>query len=107
MSMSTLIPILSCCFFVTVIIPNSTSGGGERKSGCFKCDEDGHKKANCPNPTLVVSNLEETVTKKDLSDLFGDIGKVRKVNMKVRGVAEIVFVKREDAEKAVEKYDHK
>ena len=54
---------------------------------------------------LVVSNLEESVTEEDLSELFGDIGNVRKVNMKGRGVAEIVFVKREAAEKAVEMYD--
>ena len=58
------------------------------------------------NPTiLVVSNLEESVTDEDLSELFGDIGNVRKVSMKGRGVAEIVFVKREAAEKAVEMYD--
>ena len=54
---------------------------------------------------LVVSNLEESVTDEDLSELFGDIGNVRKVSMKGRGVAEIVFVKREAAEKAVEMYD--
>ena len=55
---------------------------------------------------MVVSNLEESVTQEDLSELFfGDIGNVRKVNMKSRGVAEIVFAKREDAEKAVEMYD--
>ena len=43
--------------------------------------------------TLVVSNLKESVTEEDLSELFGDIGNLRKVNMKGKGVAEIVFVK--------------
>ena len=57
--------------------------------------------------TLVVSNLEESVTDEDLSELFGDIGNVHKVSMKDRGVAEIVFVKREDAEIAVEMYDER
>ena len=56
---------------------------------------------------LVVSNLEESVTEEDISELFvlANIGNVQKVNMKGRGVAEIVFVKREAAEKAVEMYD--
>ena len=57
--------------------------------------------------TLVVSNLKESVTEEDLSELFGDIGNLRKVNMKGKGVAEIVFVKREDAEEAVEMYDQR
>ena len=56
---------------------------------------------------LVVSNLEESVTDEDLSELFGDIGNVRKVSMKGKGIAEIVFVKREAAEKAVEMYDNR
>ena len=56
---------------------------------------------------MVVSNLKESVTKEDLSELFGEIGDVRKVNMKGRGVAEIVFVKREAAEEAVEMYDQR
>ena len=55
---------------------------------------------------LVVSNLEESVTDEDLTELFGDIGNVRKVSMNGRGIAEIVFVKREAAEKAVEMYTH-
>ena len=54
---------------------------------------------------MVVSNLKESVTEEDVSELFGEIGDLRKVNMKGRGVAEIVFVKREAAEKAVEMYD--
>ena len=54
---------------------------------------------------LVVSNLEESVTDEDLTELFGDIGNVCKVSMKGKGIAEIVFAKREAAEKAVEMYD--
>ena len=58
------------------------------------------------NPTiLVVSNLEESVTVGDISQLFGEVGTVQKVSMKGKGIAEIVFVKREDAQKAVETYD--
>ena len=57
------------------------------------------------NPVVVVSNLAESVTDEDLSELFDDIGKVRKVTMKGSGGAEIVFVNKEDAKKAVETYD--
>ena len=79
----------------------------ERKK---KKDEENLAKAKInQNPQkstiLDVSNLEESVTIKDLSELFCDIGNVRKVNMKGSGAAEIVFVKSEDAEKAVKMYD--
>ncbi len=26
--------------------------GGERKKGCFKCGQEGHNKANCPQPDV-------------------------------------------------------
>ena len=54
---------------------------------------------------MVVSNLKDSVTEEDLGELFGELGNVKKVNMKRRGVAEIVFVKRKAAEKAVEMYN--
>ena len=54
---------------------------------------------------FVIANLEESVTIEDLSELVSDIGDVRKVSMKGKGVAEIIFVKMEAAQKAVEMYD--
>ena len=54
---------------------------------------------------FVITNLEESVTVEDLSELVSDIGDVRKVSMIGKGVGEIIFVKIEDAKKAVELYD--
>ena len=54
---------------------------------------------------VVVSNLEESVTQEDLTELFGDVGNVKRVKMCGKGVSEIVFSKRADADKAIEIYD--
>ena len=54
---------------------------------------------------FIISNLEESVTVEDLSELGGIIGDVHKVSMIGKGVGEIIFFKIEDAQKAVEMYD--
>jgi len=54
---------------------------------------------------VVVSNLEESVTQEDINELFSDVGNVRNVRMAGKGVAEVVFARREHAEKAIDVYD--
>ena len=54
---------------------------------------------------VVVSNLEESVTQEDITELFSDIGKIRSARIVSKGVAEVVFPHREHAEKAIDAYD--
>jgi len=62
-----------------------------------------------PNTTIRVSNLSEETTEWDLRDLFGEIGKIRrvtvvkdKVKRKPLGFAFVVFAEWSDAELAME-----
>merc|ERR1712223_836587 len=57
---------------------------------------------------VVVSNLQESVTQEDLSELFGDVGPLRRVKMMLApGSAEIVFLNKEDADRAIEVYHNR
>ncbi|KAG1381038.1 hypothetical protein G6F61_003522 [Rhizopus arrhizus] len=62
--------------------------------------------------SLVVSNLHFNVTEKDLYDLFGQIGSLRRAflhigpNGKSAGVADVVFVNSNDAERARVTYNN-
>ncbi|RCI03581.1 hypothetical protein CU098_011777 [Rhizopus stolonifer] len=62
--------------------------------------------------SLVVSNLHFNVTEKDLYDLFGQIGKLRRAflhigpNGKSAGIADVVFVNSNDAERARVTYNN-
>ena len=49
--------------------------------------------------------MEESVTQEDINELFSDVGNVRNVRMAGKGVAEVVFARREHAEKAIDVYD--
>lgn len=63
---------------------------------------------NYPTGTkVVVSNLHETVTTDDLQELFGDIGKLQIVKMSTPGTADITFLHKEHAEKAIEVYHNR
>ena len=53
---------------------------------------------------IVVKNLQDSVTQEDITELFSDVGPLKRAKMATAGVAEVVFVKMEDAKKAVEIY---
>jgi len=54
-----------------------------------------------------VANLDFNVSKEDIEELFRDVatGKLKSVTMVKKGVAQVVYQKRADAEKAIETYD--
>jgi len=57
---------------------------------------------------VVVSNLQSSVSQEDLSELFGDVGTLRRVKMlPTPGSAEIVFMNKEDADRAIEVYHNR
>jgi len=56
---------------------------------------------------VVIQNLQTTVTQEDIEELFGDIGALKKAKMITPGHAEVVFVNRSDAKKAVEIYHNR
>ncbi|KAI8972998.1 hypothetical protein BDB01DRAFT_808306 [Pilobolus umbonatus] len=62
--------------------------------------------------SLTVANLHFNVTEKDLYDLFGQIGPLRKAflhigpNGKSAGIADVVFVNANDAERAKTTYNN-
>ncbi|CEP18767.1 hypothetical protein [Parasitella parasitica] len=62
--------------------------------------------------SLVVANLHFNVTEKDLYDLFGQIGKLKRAflhigpNGKSSGIADVVFVSSQDAERARNTYNN-
>ncbi|KAI9366202.1 hypothetical protein BD770DRAFT_375627 [Pilaira anomala] len=64
------------------------------------------------NNSLVVANLHFNVTEKDLYDLFGQIGQLKRAflhigpNGKSAGIADVVFVNPNDAEKARNTYNN-
>lgn len=54
-----------------------------------------------------VSNLQPSVSQDDIIELFGDVGKLKRARLVDHGVAEVVFVDRMDAQKAVEIYHNR
>jgi len=56
---------------------------------------------------VVIQNLQSSVTQEDIEELFGDIGALKKAKMINPGHAEVVFVNRTDAKKAVEIYHNR
>lgn len=55
----------------------------------------------------VIQNLQTSVTMEDIEELFGDIGALKKAKLINPGHAEVVFVNRNDAKKAVEIYHNR
>lgn len=56
---------------------------------------------------VVVTNLQNSVTKDDIVELFGDVGALKRAKVASPGSAEVVFVNRSDAQKAVEIYHNR
>ncbi len=56
---------------------------------------------------MIVSNLHHTVTEEDVMELFGDLGPLKRARMKENGDAEIVFVNKVDATRAVDAYHNR
>ena len=54
-----------------------------------------------------VTNLQSSVTKDDIVELFGDVGALKRAKVSTPGTAEVVFVNRSDAQKAVEIYHNR
>ncbi|EGD83208.1 hypothetical protein PTSG_03838 [Salpingoeca rosetta] len=54
---------------------------------------------------LLVTNLESSVTKEDMRELFQECGPLKRVDMPEVGVAEVVFSRRVDAVKAQTTYN--
>ena len=56
---------------------------------------------------VVVSNLQDSVSQEDILELFGDIGALKRAKVSEPGSAEVTFVNRSDALKAVEIYHNR
>ena len=56
---------------------------------------------------VMVSNLQPTVSYEDILELFGDIGAIKRAKVTTPGTAEIVYVSKPDAVKAVEVYHNR
>ena len=54
-----------------------------------------------------VTNLQNSVTKDDIVELFADVGALKRAKVASPGSAEVVFVNRSDAQKAVEIYHNR
>jgi len=56
---------------------------------------------------IVIQNLQTSVTQEDILELFGDIGALRRAKLVNPGHAEVTFVNKGDAVKAVEIYHNR
>ena len=56
---------------------------------------------------IVIQNLQSSVTQEDILELFGDIGALRRAKLVTPGHAEVTFVNKSDAARAVEIYHNR
>ena len=54
-----------------------------------------------------MSNLQPSVSQDDIVELFGDIGALKRAKVTNPGTAEVVYVNKSDALKAVEVYHNR
>merc|ERR1712037_990206 len=56
---------------------------------------------------IVIQNLQTSVTQEDILELFGDIGALRRAKLVNPGHAEVTFINKTDAARAVEIYHNR
>lgn len=56
---------------------------------------------------VIVANLHPNVSQEDIIELFGDIGALKRAKVPKPGFAEVVFVNKADAMKAVDIYHNR
>ncbi|XP_052783339.1 proteoglycan 4-like [Mya arenaria] len=56
---------------------------------------------------ISITNLAHTVTQDDIIELFGAVGAVKSVKLLKRGMADVIYVKREDAINATKTYSER
>jgi len=60
-----------------------------------------------PGFKIYVTNLHHKVTQEDIVELFGDVGPLMKAALQRPGMAEVIYVHREDALRAVDVYNNR
>lgn len=61
-------------------------------------------KANLDASTILITNLQSSVTEDDIMELFGNVGEIKEIKTLSRGCVQVIYSKQKDAEIAVEKY---
>lgn len=56
---------------------------------------------------VIVSNLHSVVVQNDIIELFGAIGPIKRARLLKEGVAEVVYLNKEDVQKAIQKYNNR
>lgn len=56
---------------------------------------------------VIVSNLHTVVVQNDIIELFGAIGPIKRARLLKEGVAEVVYLNKEDVQKAIQKYNNR
>ncbi|CAF3822612.1 unnamed protein product [Rotaria sordida] len=57
--------------------------------------------------TILVTNLQPSVTEEDVIELFSEIGRINEITTLSQGCVQIIYTKREHAEQAVTKYHNR
>ncbi|KAI8501234.1 hypothetical protein Bbelb_213290 [Branchiostoma belcheri] len=72
-------------------------------------EEESEKEFTSPlqGTKITVSNLHPVVSENDVIELFSDLGPLKRARLIKQGVAEVVYVKREDAINAYKKYHNR
>lgn len=61
-------------------------------------------KANLDASTILITNLQTSVTEDDVMELFGEVGDIKEIKTLSRGCVQVIYAKQKDAQAAVEKY---
>ncbi|XP_078609955.1 uncharacterized protein LOC144881095 isoform X2 [Branchiostoma floridae x Branchiostoma japonicum] len=74
-----------------------------------KVEEESEQEFTSPlqGTKIAVSNLHPVVSENDVIELFSDLGPLKRARLIKQGVAEVVYVKREDAINAYKKYHNR